>query len=113
MKNAYNRANAHAMEAAMVNVQYDQMKDNIEDLTYAVEFYEWICADNMSRMSGSFILWLAHAQLPHASIMFARAVVNYRDNESSTWFSSLSDEWNRFNKTLPDGFDLEGVTADH
>ena len=117
MKNAFNRAHAQAMEACMVNVQYDQMKGNLEELQAPVSLYEWICAEGLSEMPGSFILWLAHVDLPHASIFFARTLAHVRFGsftdevqEKGFWRDLMNVEWEVFHKTLPDSFDT-GDTA--
>lgn len=112
MKNAYNRAFANVIEAAMVNVQYAKISGNQESLNAAVDQYSWLHDDGLSEMSGSLILWMAHADSPFITILCTRAchLMECLDMKPA---EAMRKVWAGFENTLPEGFqDLGGSTAD-
>lgn len=112
MKNAYNRALANVIEAAMVNVQYAKMSGSQESLNAAVDQYAWLHDDGLSEVSGSLILWMAHADAPFITILCARASQLMECLEIQA-DEAMREVWAGFKNTLPEGFqDLGGSTAE-
>lgn len=112
MKNAYNRAFSNVIEAAMVNVQYAKMSGNQDSLNAAVDQYAWLHDDGLSEVSGSLILWMAHADAPFITILCARAsqLMECLDMHPA---EAMCKVWAGFENTLPEGFqDLGGSTAE-